>query len=1159
MLRVVYSNRTEELVAELASRVRAQQNAMGALLPVRVVTPSATVEEYLRRGIAREAGVAANLEMPFITTFAADVIGQAAKARVAGADAFEAMALTLLLDESFVAHPELAPVRAYLAAGKSRESTDVRRVQFAARVGRLFEEYAFSRAEMLDGWSRAATLEGRYAESERWQRRFWLAMFGDGGIARARGLVAISEAIRTLSPALGASSTVHVFGFAHVARAFHDLFAHLAAAGDIIVYSLSPCEGFWEDFDQRDPTLLRLWGRPGREHVRALNAASGFDHEDRFVEPSGTLLAQLQRDLLRREPARESVDARFAFESDESIVVLEHASMRRELEAVASEIWRLLERDETLCFDDIAVLVPDADVHAYLAHLTAVFREAHDIPHQLVDVAAESEGVHEAIDLLLSLPLGRFTRQELLRLAIHPSVVASLDDVDPARWLAWCDALGVVHGADRTDHEDTYIERDILNWDQGLRRLALGAFMTSDQSGERRPFELGGEAYVPQEVPASELRDAAALGVLVRSLMADARFVQGAELSLKDWAALLCSLVETYVAPANDAEAEPLARCLRRLHAIGDFDVGDRRVPYRIACELARARITLSDRRRGAEGVVVSRLASVRPIPFRVVFACGMGEGRFPSPDTEDPLDLRWACRLEGDVTARERDKYAFLEVLLGARDRLYLSYVSRDPLTGDALSSSSVVKDLLGCLARGYVRSISGLERRHPLRRWDPLYFPDLFAPGRAGQPTPRAAREPERSDVHPGLGTMRLREARAEARTLALRLSMEACGEHVDRDCMEARAALDSRWSALAEHLRIAPLPQVATAPQSRIVIPMFALVKFLEFPLQGWARFRVGLDELDDDDALAREDEPFETHIRDETLLLRGVLFASAARESLEQTYDEVVRDRELRGSGPSGVFAQGERGEHLATLEGWKERLAALDVPLDAIEVHRFGRAGEHSTADHVHPPLVVDVDLADDAGVTRIERVEISGRTLPLGGRDSPASVTLSRRTKEGRDDWERADRQRAILRAFVDHAVLTASGVAEERGHASLTVVSTPQGTIAERVSFEPMSQSEAVSWLRGLARELVGGAHAYFFPCEAVLLWKAKAPTGPVTPWLEAARERLRDSDGPLALRSAYGPVPKTQRYPVPDEATARAMVERRFGTLFAKWRSES
>ncbi len=1144
MLRLVYSNRTEELLAELAARVCAQQARVGALAPVRVVAENAAVAQYLRLGIAREVGVAANLQTMRLTRFAAETISRAIEARLADADAIEAMALTLLLDESFLAQSDLSAVREHLAAGKSRDAGDVRRVELASRIGRLFEEYTYCRSEMLAAWARGPTLGGRHAEPERWQRRLWLAMFGKGGLAPARGLIPLHDAIAALPHAADPhAGTVHVFGFAHFAPVFHELFRHVARAGDVVIYSLSPCEGFWEDFDQRDPAPLRLWGRPGREHVRALNAAAAFDHDDRFVEPEGArLLAELQRDLLRRVPMQAATSPRFSSDNDESILVLEHASIRRELEAVASEVWRLLERDQTLRLDDVAVLVPESEARAYLTHLPSVFREAHDIPHQLIDVAAGGEGgVTEAVELLLSLPLGRFTRQDLLRLAVHPAVVASLDDVDPSRWLKWCDALGIVHGADKSDHEKTYIERDILNWDQGLRRLALGAFMVGDASGERRPFELAAEAYVPHEVAASDVRDAATFGLLVRSLVADARFLQSAELSLRKWSDLLGALVDTYVAPTGDAEAERLVRCLRRLHAMAETDLGDRPIPYRVAYELARARIASVDRGRGTEGVVVSRLGSVQPIPFRVVFACGMGEGRFPSGDAEDPLDLRRAHRCPGDVTARERDKYAFLELVLGARDRLYLSYVSRDPLTGDPLEASSVVQELLHSLGQGYIDDCAALRRRHPLRRWDPRYFPELFT-----------------SELHAasGLGTMHLPGARAEAQTLALRRSMTSAGSRVDRDSVELRAETDDAWAALARHLGIAPLPPAVTSREARVDVPMYALVKFLEFPLQGWARFRVGLDEREDEDVLSCEDEPFETERRDETLLLRGVLFAAAASGSMEVSYDEMVRDRELRGRGPSGVFAQGERVDHLRTLETWKDQLASNKIALDAVAVHRFGRAGEHSTADHVHPPLMVEVDVADHGGVRRIVRAEIGGRTLPIGG-EAASSITLSRRIKEKQDEWTKADRSRAMLRAFVDHAVLSASGVGEGRRHGSLVVVATPEDAITELVAFEPMSQGEATVWLRGLVRELLVRSHAYFFPAEALLAWR-DGPGGPIVPWLETARDKMGEGDGPIAIRSAYGPVPRPHEYPIPDEALARAMFDRRFGPIFEKRRQD-
>ncbi len=1154
MVRLVYSNRTEELVAELATWLRAQQARDGALVPVRVVVPSASVEAYLRLGVARESGIAANLDFARLTGFAADVVTAASGARVADAAVLEAMALTLLLDDATLADAELAPVRAYLrGGGDAADPMDMRRVQLASHVGRLFEEYTYSRGDMLVSWRRGSTLGDRHAETEAWQRHMWLKMFGEGGLAECRARagsprwVPLHEAVAALAPPAGAlPPVVHVFGFAHVARTFHELFERIAPVTEVAIYALSPCEGFWEDADARDPVPLHLWGRPGREQVRTWNAIARFDHEDRFVDPledgPRTLLHQIQSDVLRREPARQSVDPRLRLDKDGSFVVLEHASVRRELEAVASEIWRLVASDETLRFDDIAILVPEGETKGYGAQVSGVFREAHDLPHRTLVAAPVARGgsVVEAVELLLSLPLGRFTRRDLLRLVLHPALVGSMDDVDPVRWAAWCEALGIVHGVDRSDHAETYIERDILNWDQGLRRLALGAFMGGDASGDPRPFEVGGEAYVPHEVTGAEQHDAAAFGLIVRSLLADARFARDAELTMAEWAGFLRTLAETYVAPTGSAEEEQLARCLRRLHSLGEVDLGGSRVRYRVASEMARERIASLPGAHAGEGVVVSTLASLRPLPFRVVFACGMGEGQFPSPDSQDPLDLRWARRREGDVTPRERDKYAFLELLLGVRDRLYASYVSREPLTGEGLAPSSVVQELLHAVERGYTSDLSSLRRRHPLRRWAPAYFPDLFAP---------SAREPSH------LGTMRVPEARAEARTLALRRSLDGSGDRTCPDDVIARAATDPQWGSLADHLGLVRLPDVAAPPEGRVVVPLYAIVKFLEFPLQGWARFRVGLDERDEDDPMDREDEPFETDVRRETVFLREVLLDSVVRRCpLERAYDDAVRGRELRGLGPSGVFAQGERGAHLETLASWRDEVAARGESIDAIEVYRFGRAGEHARAGQVFDAVALDVDVVDASGVQRVVRVEIGGRTLPMGA-GARTSITLMKRAKERWDDpWVSAERERSALRAFVDHAVLSASGVAADRPHASVIVVRTPEGAVSERVSFGPMSRDEAGVWLRGVARELLRGPHAYFLPCEAVFVRRERDPEGPVTPWLDGARDRLGDSEGALALRSAYGPVPRPHEYPAPGEDRARAMIASRFGAFFDK-----
>ncbi len=123
--------------------------------------------------------------------------------------------------------------------------------------------------------------------------------------------------------------------------------------------------------------------------------------------------------------------------------------------------------------------------------------------------------------------------------------------------------------------------------------------------------------------------------------------------------------------------------------------------------------------------MVVSPLLEMRSLPFRVVFLCGLGEGRFPAADGPDPLDLTLASRQAGDVSPRERDKYLFLETLVCARERLYLSYVARDAQTGDELDPATVVHELMSHLHQGRIGdALDVWVEKQPLRRFDESYF---------------------------------------------------------------------------------------------------------------------------------------------------------------------------------------------------------------------------------------------------------------------------------------------------------------------------------------------------------------------------------------------------------------------------------------------------
>ena len=1254
MIRLVYSNATEELLTALADAIGEERRAAGALEPVRVVVPNANIETYLKLGLAERAGIAANLEITFLRRFLARVAERALPpARAVDANHIEGCLLAIFHDAARLAEPELGPVRTYLdAAGDAPDAVDRRRYQLAAALARLFDEYASSRPRMLAEWrahgsararggagidrddaaagsSAALDERGRFAATERWQRALWLAIFGAGGLLAEQGARTgttflplgelLVEAERRLQPA-GLGRTLHVFGVSYVAEAYHRMLALLGRHLDVHIYTLNPCREFWEDLDtaheaarrtkretkrlfptrreSRQPMLtvdddpfalasdaemlaLRLWGRPGRENVRLLNQLTDADFEGRFrrhadSDDAPSLLHRLQDDILDRV-ARDHPDP--SLRADGSISVLPCPGLRRELEVVAAEIWRLVRADPSLRFNQIAVIVPEANKDAYLSQLGAVFGESHDLPWSGIDLPpGHGHGVGEITEIaerLIDLPLGAFTRRELLPLLTHPAILspARFPGVLPADWIGLCEELAIVHGADHRDHDGTYIHEDLFNWDQGVRRVALGALMTGPRSGDDEPVRLGERDYLPAEAPAGQTAGALGFGLLVRSLIEDARFAAGVTgprlRPLPEWLELIRGLVSAYVCPADEIGTAGVARTLRALSDVDMDDVaaslGDRPVSYRIAAELCRERLRRIGGERGqhlARGVAVASFVPMRAIPFRAIFLVGLGHGAFPSAPRRDELDLRAARRLPGDVSPREQDLYMFLETLLGARERLVLSYVARDELTGDRLEPSSVILELGDILRRGY------LPPAEARRLFDPPAIPL------------RRFDDDARLDAHPP--ALRENRARALGRALAEALPPEAPPPELSSlGELLPPAAYHQLTASLGLHRPPRVEGHAPRADAGVTQVSLQTLRQFLEDPLQGAARFRLRMREIEaDEERIDRDDEPFESDRIGRTLRLRAAMLSVLARApgatafpwsidglptwaDVRAAHTRLSRRDELLGQIPTGFFREAEGPAEEEILATWWEHARTVGGGLPAVgRIVRFGRAAELEAADDLRDPIVLSVSVAGAPA----RRLEIVGRTellvAPANSGAMAGSLVFSCRPPR-RDDT-RADRE--LLRAFLDHVALAAAGLSQGAHEALLAVASgtsrqdAPRSALTRRL-FAPVEPARAREYLETLAAELLQGApdpatgsptgvHPYLLPHEAV--FEAYRKKKDVVDVIEGLCDQYADLN--RAFSSGYGPVPQAiERHLPPDSDVAARMVESRFGLLFA------
>lgn len=1168
MIRLTYSNRTEALLDALVRRLAERRGSGDPLAPVEIVVPNRNVERFVELGVARSLGIAANLRFSRLEQLVLRWLEPGGPLLIEGA--LGARVLRALLDEALLDRPAMAPVRRYLGgAGDAEDAIDLRRVQLAMHLTRLFEEYGFSRPELLAAWDAGRALHAGTTRgaNEAWQAELW------------RSLRAPSAGHRTLAEALEGSASLappaeelHVFGLSYVARIFSRVYAALGARSQLYLYTLNPCEEFWEDlettgelrkrrrtsdaepewlFDDDDPfrlsvdtetPLLRLWGRPGREHVRMLGALTECDFEAAFVDPLASqgqrapealplfaaidappLLLRLQRDVLARTPRPERADP--GAPKDPSVQILACPSVRREVETVAAEIWALIQSIDGLTFDQIAVLVNGPDRDLYLPHLSAAFEEAHRIPYNVADLSLSSASpLVEGAMRLLALPGSRFTRPDVLGVITHPAVRPP--DVDAHAWVSLCDRLGVFHGLDHRAHAGTYVEEDLLNWEQGLVRIALGAFVSGEASGDARFVELDGARYLPEEPPVGETAPAR-FAHLCRSLLSDARFARSARLPLRQWSAFFCAMVRAYVTPPDEREGSALRNVLGALGMLAAYDLDGTAVSYTVAHELARELLGALGGGRGqqlADGVAVSSLVPMRAIPFRVIFVLGLGEGRFPAADRRDTMDLRAARRQVGDVTPPERDRYTFLETVLCARDRLYLSYVARDEQTGDELEPSTVVQELIDVIDASYLP-----DAKNRLTRWPKL----------------RRYEEPGMVAVLP--------EAAAELRVTKLG---HALHEQLATDAIAQLARPEAlrrvgRSEPVREALALAALPERSSVePSATLRISLAALRRFLECPLQAWTRTVLRLEEDEPDTSFALADEPFEPSPLDATVALRSSFLVHALHGiDLREAYAAEVEQRKARGRWPIGAIEALVAREHAEILERWRAALTTLGAT--RYSTARFGSASSREESALVLDPIVIAFEDDPRApGSGRLLRVEIVGRTDLLC--DEPRSSVLPL-LREGQGSRGRVNALRYALRAFFDHAALSASG-SEVESHRSVHLYGDRENPRPSILTFDGMTSHEATAWLSDLVRDLVSRRHAYLMPCEAVLRLAER--------WNEVngddlvrSVEEVRDRWG--GGQSRFGPVREPLRYPPLPPGELDEIAARRFGPFLRSIRA--
>ncbi|WP_368302152.1 exodeoxyribonuclease V subunit gamma [Escherichia coli] len=759
MLRVYHSNRLDVLEA-LMEFIVERERLDDPFEPEMILVQSTGMAQWLQMTLSQKFGIAANIDFPLPASFIWDmfvrVLPEIPKESAFNKQSMSWKLMTLL--PQLLEREDFTLLRHYLT-----DDSDKRKLfQLSSKAADLFDQYLVYRPDWLAQWETGHLVEG-LGEAQAWQAPLWKALVeytDELGQPRWHRANLYQRFIETLESATtcppGLPSRVFICGISALPPVYLQALQALGKHIEIHLLFTNPCRYYWGDikvpaylaklltrqrrhsFEDRELPLFRdsenagqlfnsdgeqdvgnpllaSWGKLGRDYIYLLSDLESSQELDAFVDVTpDNLLHNIQSDILELENRAvagvnieefsRSDNKRPLDPLDSSITFHVCHSPQREVEVLHDRLLAMLEEDPTLTPRDIIVMV--ADIDSYSPFIQAVFGSApadRYLPYAISDRRArQSHPVLEAFISLLSLPDSRFVSEDVLALLDVPVLAARFDITEEGlRYLRqWVNESGIRWGID----DDNVRELELPatgqhTWRFGLTRMLLGYAMESAQ-GEW-------QSVLPYDESSGLIAEL--VGHLASLLMQLNIWRRGLaqERPLEEWLPVCRDMLNAFFLP--DAETEAAMTLIeQQWQAIIAEGLGAQygdAVPLsllrdELALRLDQERIS---QRFLAGPVNICTLMPMRSIPFKVVCLLGMNDGVYPRQLAPLGFDLMSQKPKRGDRSRRDDDRYLFLEALISAQQKLYISYIGRSIQDNSERFPSVLVQELIDYIGQSH------------------------------------------------------------------------------------------------------------------------------------------------------------------------------------------------------------------------------------------------------------------------------------------------------------------------------------------------------------------------------------------------------------------------------------------------------------------------
>ncbi len=516
---------------------------------------------------------------------------------------------------------------------------------------------------------------------------------------------------------------LRIFGISSLAPIQIELIQALSSVVDVKIYLLTPCQDLWKRCKDRRKALGYAWkapiegswllkaprleanlGRMGAEFQQLLEGSGEyqlgeFKEEDLFARPvkiaqnngeEPTLLEQLQESLIENNPnwkLHRNI-------TDNSLMFMPCPGQRRQIQLIRDQIIQWLAEDESLQPRDILIMTPQIEKLAPL--VGSIFNDVVatkvNLPWKITDrTQLEKPGLIEFILELFNIASGRLTSINLDQLLSNQVIQSqfnfSQEDLD--KMIDCLQQTGFISGVDENERNGD--KTHSLSW--CLERWLIGLVLPS------RP------GIAPNNIaPFSPIFSIDEISKWWGILSQICKYLQEMRCprNCTEWVKLLKLIVLDCFSGEGDWIWE--RELFHSLLNDWQKDVGEceLEIETSIVKNIIQESLSLESGRFGHRSgkITISALEPMRAIPHKAIIIMGVDESIFPQNKYRPGFNLLEHKRLLGDPKPNEQDRYALLEALMSCRQKLLITWNSRDEKSGERLAPPAPIQQWIDYLS---------------------------------------------------------------------------------------------------------------------------------------------------------------------------------------------------------------------------------------------------------------------------------------------------------------------------------------------------------------------------------------------------------------------------------------------------------------------------